>query len=334
MGAHWLNTMKGLFPLLVLIFILNLLACNSKKKVVLSGDEPVDIKDFIESFQPLTLPYEIDDSSVSKKKNDTTLISYKVLTHLVPDTVLTNVFGNDQKLKVYPIGRVSVPEHGNYVFVKALSASHRAALILCFDKKDSFIAAMPVMQPDASTATTQTFTIDKRFTLSKNITRKNSDGTTSDGKNIYVLNEPAKSFLLIMTDALDEKTVEVINPIDSFARKNKFSADYGKDKLNFVSIRDNKRVGRMTFFVHFERKNNCTGELKGEANFTSANSAMYTAAGDPCALQFNFTSSTVTIKEVQGCGSHRGVDCIFEGTYPKKKEVKKKEQKKPRKTST
>jgi hypothetical protein len=167
--------------------------------------------------------------------------------------------------------------------------------------------------------------IDKRYTLSKNITRKNSDGSTSDGKNVYVLNEPAKSFLLIMTDALDEKTIEVINPIDSLSRKNKFSADYQKDKLNFVSVRDSKRPGRMLFFVHFQKKNNCSGEVKGEANFTSASSAMYRSYGDPCTLQFSFTSSSVSVKEIQGCGSHRGVDCIFEGTYPKK--VKKKEQK-------
>jgi hypothetical protein len=67
--------------------------------------------------------------------------------------------------------------------------------------------------------------------------------------------------------------------------------------------------------------------MKGEANFTSANSAMYRSSGDPCTLQFGFTSSSVSMKEIQGCGSHRGVDCIFEGTYPKKKEAKRKEQK-------
>jgi hypothetical protein len=131
-----------------------------------------------------------------------------------------------------------------------------------------------------------------------------------------------------MTDALDEKSVDLINPIDSFSRKNKYSGDYIRDKTNLVSVRDNKKPGRMTFFVHFERKNNCTGELKGEASFTSGNTAMYRAAGDPCVLQFNFTASSVAIKEVEGCGSHRGVDCLFEGIYPRKREAKKKTSKK------
>ena len=317
--------MKGLYGLFVLILVFCLLACSSKKKVSLSGEELVDIKDFIASFQLLDLPYQIADTSVSKKRADTSVISYKVFTHLVPDTVLSKVFGKEERPRIYPMGRVEAPEQGTYLFVKALSADRKAALILCFDKKNNFTAAMPVMQPDASPATQQTFVIDKRYTLSKNITRRNSDGSTSDGKNVYVLNEPAKSFLLIMTDALDEKTIEVINPIDSLSRKNKFSADYQKDRLNFVSIRDSKRPGRMLFFVHFERKNNCSGEVKGEANFTSASSAMFRSSGDPCTLQFSFTSSSVSIQEIQGCGSHRGVDCIFEGTYPKK--VKKKEQK-------
>jgi len=319
--------MKGQFRWLVLMVLFGLLACSGKKKVVLSGDEPVDIKDFIESFQTLDLPYQIADTSVSKKKSDTSLISYKVFTHLVPDTVLSKVFGKGEKPKIYPMGRIAAPEQGTYLFVKALSADRKAALILCFDKKNNFITSMPVMQPDASQATQQLFVIDKRFTLSKGITRKNADGTISDGKNVYVLNEPAKSFLLIMTDALDEKTIEIINPIDSFSRRNKFSADYQKDKLNFVSIRDSRKAGRLLFFVHFEKKNNCSGEIKGEANFTSANSAMYRGSGDPCTLQFTFTSSSVAMKEIQGCGSHRGVDCIFEGTYPKKKEAKKKEPK-------
>ena len=74
--------MKGLSRLLVLIPVFSLLACNSKKKVILSGDEPIDIKDFIESFQPLDLPYQVADTSVSKKRADTSLISYKVFTIL------------------------------------------------------------------------------------------------------------------------------------------------------------------------------------------------------------------------------------------------------------
>jgi len=309
--------------LVVFISVFIVFACTHKKKVSLSGEEPVDVKDFIESFEPLYLPYQIADTAVSKKRKDSLLISYKVFTQLIPDTVVSRVFGKGVMPKIYPVGRVSVPDQGTYLFVKVLSTDRKAVLVICFDRKNNFITAMPALQSDANPATQQFFNMDKRYTLSKSITRKNADGTISDGKNVYVLNEPAKSFLLIMTDALDEKTVELINPIDSFSRKNKYSGDYIKGKTNLVSIRDNKKAGRLTFFVHFEKRNNCTGELKGEASFTSANTAVYRSSGDPCALQFSFTTSSVSMTEMQGCGSHRGVDCLFEGTYPKKKEPKK-----------
>jgi len=320
--------MKGRFWLLAVTFGLVLVGCKSKKKISLSGEEPVDIADFIESFERADLPYQIADTSVAKKTSDSLLISYKVFTQLVPDTVLTKVFGKGVKPKLYPMVRIPGPDHGTYLFVKGIAADRKVALVSCFDKKNNFVTAMPVLQPDANPSTQQFFIMDKRYTLSKSITRTNPDGSISDGRNVYVLNEPAKSFLLIMTDALDEKSVDLINPIDSFSRKNKYSGDYIKDKTNLVSVRDNKKQGRMTFFVHFERKNNCTGELKGEASFTSASTAIYRAAGDPCVLQFNFTSSSVAIKEMEGCGSHRGVDCLFEGVYSKKREAKKKTSKK------
>ena len=93
--------------------------------------------------------------------------------------------------------------------------------------------------------------------------------------------------------------------------------------MNIVSIRDGSKANRMRFFIHFDKNNGeCRGELKGEANFISANTAIYQQQGDPCSLQFNFSSSSVTLKELDGCGSHRGVKCSFDASYPKKKEAK------------
>ncbi|TMI80349.1 MAG: hypothetical protein E6H10_13905 [Bacteroidetes bacterium] len=318
--------MKGKPWILWFLFILIVLACKHKKKVSLSGEEPVNVTDFIESFRPVSLPYQVLDSEVARNRTDTLLISYKVFTNLVPDSILDRAFGKGVKPKIYPMGRIR-SDQGNYLFIKAFSSDRKGILVLCFDKNNNFITGMPVLQLDANPATQQFFVIDKRYTLSKNIIRKNQDGSISDGKNVYVLNEPAKSFLLIMTDALDEQAMELINPIESFSKKNKFSGDYVKSKSNLVSIRDNKKPDRMTFFVHFEKKNNCVGELKGEAGFTAANTAIYHSSGDPCVLRFNFSSSSVTVTEMEGCGSHRGLDCVFEGTFPKKKEPKKKETK-------
>ena len=102
--------------------------------------------------------------------------------------------------------------------------------------------------------------------------------------------------------------------------------------MNIVSIRDDIKAGKMNFFIHVDRNNgDCSGELKGVANFTSANTAVYKQPGDACSLQFNFSSSSVTLKEVEACGAHRGVKCSFDGNYPRKKEAKQKTTKGPSK---
>jgi len=317
--------MKGNTRLLVFIPVFVLFACSHKSKVSLSGEEPVDIRDFIKAFDPVELPYQVADTDVVKKPGDSLLLTHKLLGQFIPDTAFNRLFGRTDKAKIYPLSRVTEAGNGAYLFVKDLSNDRKSIVLLCFDKKNKFVTGMPVLVPDANPSTQQLFSIDKRLTISKNVTRKNADGTISDGKDVYVLNEPSRSFMLIMTDALDAPKVELINPVESLPRKNKYSGDYVKDKWNLVSIRDDKRQGRLNFFVHFEKKNNCTGELRGEATLTSGNVAVYRSGGDFCVLQFRFTTSSVTIAEMEGCGSHRGIQCVFEGTFPKKKEVKKKE---------
>jgi hypothetical protein len=311
-------------PWLFCLILLFVFACKQKKKVSLSGDDLVTIGDFIESFRPVNLPFQFTDAYLARNANDSLVISQKVFTQFIPDSALTKVFGKNAKLKIYPLGKVSVEDKETYLFLKVLSNDRKAAYIASFDRKDKFLATMPVLIPDASPATQQSFSFDKRYTVSKIVTRKNPDGTISDGKEVYVLNEDAKAFMLIMTEALDDKNMEVINPIDTLPKRNKFSGDYVKDKRNLVSIRDNKRSDRFVFFIHFEKSNgNCVGDLKGEANFTSSNTAVFRNPGEPCSLQFYFTASSVNIAELQGCGSHRGPNCLFEGNYPRKKEIKK-----------
>jgi hypothetical protein len=305
---------------LFLFFLVWLAGCKSKK-ASLSGDEPVEISDFIEFFPDTKLPYQVADSTLLKKEKDSLLISYVVFTQFVPDSILSQVFGKAAKPKIYPLAKIRGDE--TYLFAKAIAGNKRAALVLGFDKKNQFIAAMPLLSLDQISATQQTGNMDNRYTLTKNLFRKNSDGTVNEGKDVYVLNSGAKSFMLIMTDALDDKSTELTNPIDTISRKQKFAADYGSGKMNLVSFRDGRKSDRLSFFIHFEKNNGeCTGELKGEAIIKSPTVAEYREGGDPCILQFKFTSSSVTVKELEGCGSRRGLRCSFDGIYPRKKEIK------------
>ena len=319
-----LSVMFGIKKLALSLFALALLAsCKHKKKPSLSGDEPVEVSDFIEFFQPVKLSYQLADSILPKKEKDSLLISYKIFIQFVPDTILNKVFGKGVKPKIYAMGRVEEPKAETYLFVKTVSKDKKAVFILAFDKKQKYITSIMALRPDASAATMQSVSMDRKYTITKTMLRKNADGTLSEGKDVYVLNAEGKNFMLIMTDALEDKPTELINPIDTLPRKNKFAADYGSGKMNLVSIRDGRKNDRISFFVHFEKNNaECIGELKGEAIFHSPNMAEYREAGDPCILKFIFSSGSVTLKEEGACGSRRGLQCVFDGSFPRKKEIK------------
>lgn len=306
--------------LLFILLACMLADCKSKKKS-LSGEEEVEAADFIDFFPAAKLPYQFADTSLLKKEKDSLLINYKIFTQFVPDSILASVFGKSTKPKIYAMSRAK----GDYVylFAKAIAGSKHVAYVLGFDKHDEFLAAMPALEVDNSPATKQSTTIDKSYAITKTVVRKNADGTVSEGRDMYELNAGAKDFRLIMTDALDDKITELINPIDTLPRKQKFTADYGRGKMNLLSFRDGRKNDRLSFFIHFEKNNGeCTGELKGEAIMKSASQAVYREPGELCVLQFNFTQSSVTVKEVEACGSRRGLRCSFDGVYPRKKEPK------------
>jgi len=296
--------------------------CGNKKKPSLSGTDEVGISDFIESFELINPPYEVNDTALNKKEKDSLLIAPKIFAQFVPDSVLSKVFGKNAKPKIYMGKRVTI-EKEMYLFTKASTADKKAMLVLCFDKENKFKDYLPLLVQDNDPATTQVSGLDRRLSFYKTISMRRPDGSSAEGKEVFIYNNEASQFLLIMTDPLDDRVQEVINPIDTFARKNKFSADYIKDKMNLVSIRDDNKAGKINFFIHFDRNDGeCTGELKGVANITSANTAVYQQPGDACSIQFNFSSSSVTLKEIQACGAHRGVKCSFDGSYPRKKEAK------------
>lgn len=308
--------------LFLILAVAVLAGCKGKKKPSLSGDDPVDVSDFVAFFEPVTLPFVYGDTSLAKKEKDSLLISYKVFTQLIPDSVLGKVYGKGVKPKIYSLGKAEASGAERYLFIKTIAGDKRAVFVLAFDKKDKFITGMPVLRPDQQSATTQSVSMDRRLTLTKTVQRKNSDGSLSEGKDVYVLNADAHSFTLIMTDALDERVTELINPIDTLPRKHKYAADYGPGKMTLVSIRDGRKSDRLTFFIHFEKNNGeCTGELKGEAMLKGANTAEYRENGDPCVLTFTFSSSSVTLKE-ENCGSRRGLNCSFDGSFGRRKWVK------------
>ena len=305
---------------LLLILVASLLVQCKGKKASPTGEDPVEVSDFIEFFPEGKPPFEVQDTTLNRKEKDSLQINYKVFTQFVPDSVISADF-KTIKPRIYPMRRIDAGADGSLLFAKAIAGEKKIAYLLSFNRENEFTDAMKLLQQDATSATQQVSGLDRKFQVYKNVVRKEPNGTTSEGKEVYIYSADAGGFMLIMTDALDEKQVELVNPIDTFSRKNKHSADYIKDKKNLVSIRD-QRGGRFRFFIHIDKNNGeCYGELKGEGAFKSANTGVYTQSGDPCSLQFTFTTSSVRITELSACGNRRGVKCTFDGVFPKKKSV-------------
>lgn len=314
--------------LLFLLAIGILAGCGKKKKPSLSGEEPVEISDFVESF-PLKKPALVfSDTSIRQKDNDSLRISRKIFTQFIPDSIVNVLFGKAGKPKFYPVARVEDPKGETYLFSKLVSGEKRIILISALDKKLTYGNSMILFQQDKNSATREQSNMDSRFVINKTVQMTKADGTQADGKESYAYDGELKKFTLLMTEALDDRIREVINPIDTLPNKNKFSADYSRDKMNIVSIRDAARPGRMTFFIHFENKaGDCKGELRGEARFISANKAVYSKPGDPCQLAFTFSTSSVSLKEEAACGNWRDLECVFDGAFPRKKTSKAKKSK-------
>ena len=302
------------------LMLLAIIACNSEKKKVQEEDETVfNYSSFSDRFKTVELPYQLTDTGLLKN-TDTGAIRSEEFLNYIPDSIKTKLVGKASKVTYVPLAHFKNGNKEKYFVLKAVSGNKTAALLTVFDKDQKFISALPLLVPDADSKTSQVSNIDKTLTISRWVTRKMPDDAVIEGRDVYAYDDATKNFSLIMTDILEDKNQELLNPIDTFPRKTQYAADYIKDKRNMVSIRDGRSENEINFFVHFERMNGeCNGELKGTALMTSSKTAVYRQGGDPCVLEFHFTSTSVRLKEIEGCGSHRGVTCVIEGSFPKKK---------------
>ena len=300
-----------------------LLGCKEKKKTM-TDDDIATVGDFIEFFPELKLPVVVADTSLLAKTSDSLLIGLKVLHQFVPDSVLAKDFGKAVNTKVYPIGRVKEKNSETYLFFRALNGSKRIGYLACFDKDKKFVKAMPFVRTDQDKSSSSYGSLDSKFQITTYNERKQGDNTVFK-RNVYIYNAAAADFTLILTEPNEELIEAIINPIDTLPRKHKWSADYVKDKKNFVSTRDSKRPNELLFFVHFEKDNGeCKGELKGALKVVSNTKAAFKDGGGPCTIDFDFGGNTVSMKEIGGCGNYRDIKCFFEGVYKKKAEPRSK----------
>jgi hypothetical protein len=300
--------------LLAVIFIFS---CRGDANVENEDPSVFNYGSFSERFREVKLPYELSDTALLKNK-DTGAIRNAVFLSYISDSLKKSLFGNKANPRFIPLARMKKNEGESYFLVKAVNARKITALLLAFDADNNFSAAFPFLIPDNDNRTNQISVLDRSFSVSRTVSRRMPDDVTVDGRDVYVYDPAEKKFMLIMTDVLDESNVEVVNPIDTFSATRKMTGDYIRDKRNFVSIRDGKNENEISFFVHFEKDGgDCTGEIKGSALFTSSTVAVFRQG--PCTLQLRFGTNSVQLEEEGGCGTYRGVKCVFDGTYRRKK---------------
>jgi len=315
--TRWLGIL-GLFVLM---------ACGDKK-TSLSGNVPVKAKDFQNAFADVKLPTTIYDTSLARL-GDTSTISRTVLAQFVPDSALQQVVGKDKKIIFHPIGKINRDDE-QYFLIKVQHNKKNGLVVFVFDKEVKFMAAKELIAPDIDDAYSHAVNINKEptFTISREkITDENKMFYTRTG---YAYIKEA-GFMIAVNDSNEDtkRQDSIINPIDTFARKNPFSGDYVKDKKNFISLRDGKNPSTYRFFVHFEKSNgNCIGELKGEMTIKDQKTGQYTANGDPCVINFKFDGNDIRMKEEGTCGNHRDIKCFFDDIFTRKREPKPKSKKK------
>jgi hypothetical protein len=304
-------------------------SCKDNKPNLQDENEVVEITDFIEYFPEVALPLKIADTTLTKKISDSSVIGYKIFTQFVPDTILQKDFGKTTKPVLYSVARTEEKGRETYLFVKAVQGKKRVVYLICFDNKNNYLNSFPLVKSGIGNFSSSYGLLDKKFQITTYQETKMGTGETWYKRNVYVYNSGANDFTLILTEPNHEMIENIINPIDTLPRKNKFSGDYIKNKENFISIRDGKNPSEILFFVHFEKNNaECVGELKGTARLIAPAKAYYKENGNPCTIEFTFSGSSIVMKEIEGCGSFRDIKCFFEGKFSKKKETKSKIAKK------
>jgi hypothetical protein len=314
--AKWMGT--------IALFVL--FSCGNKKGS-LSGDAPVDVKDFIEAFPGLKLPVTISDTSL-RRLGDTTTISRAVFTQFVPDSALGEI-APDKKSIIKPVGKVTNEEEV-YLLTKFLQNKRSDLAVFVFDKNNKFLQGKMLLSNSNGDGYLHSVNINKEPTFIIAREKITKDNQLLYSRTGYAYNKDA-GFMVVVNDTNEDtrRQDSIINPIDTFSKKNSFIGDYMKDKKNFISLRDGKDANSYRFFVHFEKENGaCKGELKGEMTIKGDKMGQYTSNGDPCVINFKFSGSQIQVKEEGSCGNHRDIKCFFNDSYTRKREAKPRSKKK------
>jgi len=303
--------------------ILAFVACKSGEDKPKAESEMTS-NDFVDLFKPIESGFVINSAKLASSNLDSFPISSSLIKKFLPDSIFLNDFGKKAKLKFFSLGRKKDNNKNDFILIKVSSINRKFVYLFVFDKEQNYKAGIPLVSIPGENKTQTEAGIDKKFAITINNFKTASDGQSYFTKNVFAYDNEGFFTLILRESNEIPANQEVYNPIDSLPKKHKLTGDYRKNKKNFLSLRDGSKPNKLLFFIHFESENGrCSGELKGEAELVKANKLIYSAAGDPCSIEFNFSGSQVNFQELKGCGNYRGIKCSFEGTFTKVKSKKK-----------
>ncbi len=312
--------MRKCLPLL--LFLTILWSCKDKK-TDLSGETPVKFNDLVAVFPKIIPPYAIADSNLIKMA-DTITIGYKAFLQFFPDSSLIPIIGNSKKITIHPVGIIEKDKERYLLMNISTSKKSTHTAVFVIDKKNKYLASKELLGTNHDDEYTHSVSINREPTFLISKEKMSKENVIQFSRTGWVYSASSGIFMIVINDSNeDPQKTNIINPIDTLPRKNKFSGDYVQNKRNFISIRDTKKPNVYQFFIHFEKdEGKCTGELKGEFKMKDNNNAVFSENGDPCVIDFRFEDNEIILKEQGSCGIHRGIKCFFDDTFVKKRELR------------
>jgi hypothetical protein len=302
------------------IVVLVFLSGCGKSRPDYSGNTAIPLKDWLAVFPELDLPIVLHDTGLIRSA-DTNRIGYKALTQFYPDSNLLPVVGKWKKGGyLRAIGKISKKTE-RYLLLIAFQPPKKARLlVIVTTPENQLLDIKEFLDNQREDAYNHYLHINREPTFMLVREKTGADLQSIYTKTGWIYPSEGK-FMVIMNDSNeDNKNSAVINPIDSFAALHPLSWDYGKDKKNFISVRDAPSAGKLLFFLHIEKNGgSCTGELKGYMQLTGKRSAEFRQSGDPCVVLFEFNDNSISFKETGSCGNHRGIKCLLDEQFPKRK---------------
>ncbi|WPQ62475.1 hypothetical protein SIO70_29375 [Chitinophaga sancti] len=290
-------------------------SCKSGGKK--SGADAITFKEFRQSFADSKLPYKLTPELLTSNTGDSTAIDTALIRRFLVDTLAKADFPTG-KVSYYPLVSLTGKQI-NYLVIKAEDKNTTAAYLCVFDKKDHYLSRVQVALLNGKSNKKEYFSIDSKEMVKITTETEVTPGHTGTIENFYSV-EANGSTTLIMTNSTGEAAPgQLFNPIDTLPKKNKFSGDYAAGENSIVSIRDGKDAKSFLFFISFAKESGCKGEISGTGHFAGANKGEFTDRDTECGIAFQFSAGKLTIKEIGGCGAYRGIRCLFEGGFTKKK---------------